>query len=115
MLHFPHSQSEARSKSVFMVRIPLLKQGTALLFFALGDTRFDENKADDHSFHRQLTFLRRLVYIASASAYHKKAVVNSKEITSTRNHTLGITQLVRKCCLTNKSCLERYKMVFSKE
>ena len=50
-----------------------------------------------------------------ASACLKKAVVNSEEITSTRNHTLGVTQLVRNCCLTNKICLERYKMVFLKE
>ena len=76
-----------------------------LLFFVLGDIRFDENKADDHSFRTSL----------HAGACHKKAVVNSKEIASTRNHTLGETQLVRKCCLTNKSVLERYKMVFFKE
>ena len=34
-----------------------------LLFFVLGDIRFDENKADDHSFRRQLVFIRNLVYM----------------------------------------------------
>ena len=56
------------------------KQGTALLFLAPGDIRFDENKADDHSFHRQLIFLRKLVYLLALVSAIRKLLLTGKKL-----------------------------------